>query len=91
MLFRNLLDLRLSQRGEIRGLGGDDSPKRLWMMGLQILTQEFGCIALSRAVSNEDDRFGMNKIRGYLLIVGVLLGNMIPIIGVCSRNGKNVR
>src|SRR5271165_836893 len=77
MLLRNCLDLRLGQRGEIRGLCGDDSLKRLRMMGLQILTQETGLAALALCVADEDDCVGMDEIRGYLLVVGFLLGNMI--------------
>jgi hypothetical protein len=29
---------------------------------------------------DEDDRFGMAKIRGYLLVVGFLLGNMLTFV-----------
>ena len=91
MLFRDLFDLRFGQGGKISRLGRDYSLNRFRMMGLQILTQAIDRAALSRCMADEDDRFGMDKICGYLLVVGVLLGNMIPIIGVCSRNGKNVR
>jgi len=80
VLFRNRFDLRFCQRGEICGLGGDDALKCLRMMGLQILLQEVHRAALARCISDEDDRFGMAKIRGYLLVVGFLLGNMLAFV-----------
>ena len=80
VLFRNRFDLRFCQRGEIRGLGGDDALKCLRMMGLQILLQEVDRAALAGRMPDEDDRFGMAKIRGYLLVVGFLLGNMLAFV-----------
>jgi hypothetical protein len=50
------------------------------MMGLQIVTEEIDRATLTRCVADEDDGFGMDKIRGDLLVVGVLLGNMITLI-----------
>src|ERR1039457_5504045 len=50
------------------------------MMGLQILTQEIDCTAFSHRMADEDDRFGMDKIRGYLLVVGFFLWNMIALV-----------
>ena len=59
MLLRDLLDLRFGQCGEIGRLGGDDSLKRLRMMGLQILIQEIDGAAFARSMADQDDRFGM--------------------------------
>jgi len=80
MLLRDLLDLWLGQGREIRRLGGNNPPKRLRMMRLQILIQEGDRAALARCMADEDDRFGMDKICGYLLVVGVLLRDMIALV-----------
>ena len=80
MLLRDLLDLWLGQGREIRRLGGNNPPKRLRMMRLQILIQEGDRAALARCMADEDDRFGMDKICGYLLAVGVLLRDMIALV-----------
>jgi len=79
MLLRDLLDLRFGQCGEIGRLGGDDSLKRLRMMGLQILIQEIDGAAFARSMADQDDRFGMYKIACYLLVVGFFLENMIAL------------
>jgi len=80
VFLRYLLNLLLGQCGEIRRLSGDNSLKRIRMMGLQILTEETDRAALARCVPDEDDRFGMDNIRGYLLVVGFLLGDMITLV-----------
>jgi len=62
MFLRDLLDLRFSQRGEIRRFGGDNSLERLRMMGLQIVAEEIDRAALARCMADEDDSFSMDKI-----------------------------
>ena len=64
MPLRNLLNLRLSQGREIHNLGCDNSLKCFRMMGLQIVTEEIDRATLTRCVADEDDGFGMDKIRG---------------------------
>ena len=60
VLLRNRLDLRFCQRREICRFGGDNSLKRLRMMGLQIVTEEIDRAALARCMADEDDRLGMD-------------------------------
>ena len=73
VLLRDLLDLRLGERGEIRRFGRDYSLKRLRMMGLQIIAEGIDGAALASCMADEDDRFSMDKIRGYLFVVGFFL------------------
>jgi len=80
MLLSDLLDLRLGQSREIRGFCGDDSLERLGMMGLQILAEEMNSAALACCMTDEDDRFCMDKIRGDLLVVRFFLGNVITLV-----------
>ncbi len=49
----------------------------VWMMGLQVFAQVLDRAALSRCMADEYDFFGMDKVPGYLLVVGSSSGNMI--------------
>jgi len=49
------------------------------MMALQVFAQELHRAALSRCMANQDDCFGVDKVRGYLLVVGILLGTWSPL------------
>ena len=80
VLLRNCLDFRFRQRGEISCLSRDDSLECLWMMALQVFAQELHRAALSRCMANQDDCFGVDKVRGYLLVVGILLGDMVALV-----------
>src|SRR5579863_7879293 len=76
----DLFNLGLRQSGKIRCLGGDNSPKFIWMMGFEILSQEPDCTACPRPVPDEDDRLGTNNVRRDLLVVGVFLRNAITFV-----------
>ena len=80
VLLRNRLDLRLGQREKIRRLSRDDSLECLWMMAFQVFAQKLHRAALSRCMANQDDCFGVDKVSGYLFVVGILLGNMVALV-----------
>src|ERR1700677_2733166 len=80
MPLRDLLDLRLRQSGEIHSLGRDNSLKLLGTMGFEILHQEPGRTAFPRPMSDQDDRFGVYKVLGDLLVVRVFLGDAITLV-----------
>ena len=80
MLPREFLNLRLRQSGKIRCLVGDNSPKFLWMMCFEILSQEPNRAAFTRPMSDEDDGFGTNNIHRDLLVVGVFLRYTITFV-----------
>lgn len=76
----NLFDLRLRQSGEIHRLGRYNSLKLLGTMGFEILRQEPDRAAFPRPMSDEDNRFGVCKIHGDLLVVRVFFGNAFTFV-----------
>ena len=80
MLLRDRLDFWLGKSREVCRLGRHDSLEYFRMMALQVFAEELHRAALARCMPNEDDRFGMDQIRGYLLVVGFFLWNMIALV-----------
>jgi hypothetical protein len=50
------------------------------MMAFQVFAQKLHRAALSRCMANQDDCFGVDKVSGYLFVVGILLGNMVALV-----------